>query len=362
VRAAGTGRRFRPNSQASKGLRAGQCYHPNLLATVVIPTLHGGESLLRCIRALEAQTIDDFEVVIVDNSGHGAAREASESWLVRLIENVGNVGFGAAINQGAADSEAEYICTLNDDAYPAPEWLESLTGAAESDASIGMCASLILLHGDADAVDSAGFGIYSDGTTKQIGHRQPAAGFSSRRESLMPSGCAGLYRHSMLRQIGGFDDEYFLYGEDSDVGLRGQLAGWKCLFEPAAIVAHDYSGSAGRASRLKAFYVERNRLCTLIKLFPIGMIAVAPFYALARYWAHWRAVSRGEGLAGEFGIEQSPLQLVLIVMQAHWAALIRLPRLWRIRNRFGAQRKLSSSQFRALIQQHRMTAHEIARQ
>lgn len=178
----------------------------------------------------------------------------------------------------------------------------------------------------------------------------------------MPSGCAGLYRRSMLQQIGGFDDDYFLYGEDSDVGLRGQLAGWKCLFEPGAIIAHDYSGSAGRASRLKAFYVERNRLCTLIKLFPIGMIAVAPFYALARYWAHWRAASRGEGLAGEFGIKQSPLQLVLIVMQAHWAALIRLPRLWRIRNRFGAQRKLSSSQFRALIQQHRMTAHEIARQ
>ena len=333
-----------------------------LRASVVIPTLHGGHSLLRCVRALEAQTIDDFEIVIVDNSGRAVAHEAAKSERVRLIDNDQNVGFGAAINQGATDSNAEYICTLNDDAYPEPGWLEALIGAADSDPTVGMCASLILLNGESDAVDSAGFGIYPDGTTKQVGHRQPAANFASPTDALLPSGCAALYRHTMLEAIGGFDDDYFLYGEDSDVGLRGRLAGWSCLYEPHAVVWHDYSGSAGRASRLKAFYVERNRLYTLLKLFPASAIAAAPFYALARYWAHWQAASRGGGLAGEFGIKESPLRLVLIVLQAHLAAFAKLPRLWSQRRRFRSQRKMTTSQFRLLLNQHHMTAREIAEQ
>ena len=351
-----------PTSKATKGSRAGQCYHPVLRASVVIPTLHGGDSLRRCIHALEAQTFTDFEIVIVDNSGRRAAREAVPSSAVRLIENAGNVGFGEAINQGAAASRADYICTLNDDAYPEPGWLAALVAAADSDPAVGMCASLILLEGRGGAIDSAGLGIYPDGTTKQAGRGRSAADYAASQETLLPSGCAALYRRSMLQEIGGFDGEYFLYGEDSDVGLRARLAGWNCLFEPRAVVSHDYSGSAGRASRLKAFYVERNRLYTVLKLFPISCWPAVPFHVFRRYWAHWRAAAQGGGLAGEFGRRESSLQLVLIVLQAHGAALAALPRLWSLRRQFRRHRRLSASQFRSLLNRYRMTAREIAEQ
>lgn len=354
--------RFTPNSQATRGLRAGQCYHPDLLATVVIPTLQGGESLTRCVHALEAQTVADFEIVVVDNSGEQVARQALELAQVRIIENTENVGFGAAINLGAKNSRAEYICALNDDAYPSSGWLGALCDAAESEPRVGMCASLILLSSDDGKVDSAGFGVYPDGTTKQVGHGEPASKYHERREALVPSGCAGLYRRSMLEEIGGFDDDYFLYGEDSDVGLRGRLAGWKCVFEPKAIVMHDYSVSAGRASYLKAYYVERNRIYTLLKLFPLTEVLLSPLYSMARYWAHWRAASRGEGLAGEFSGKQSPLHLVLIVFQAHLAALVRIPRLLSRRRRFNSQREMSHSEFRALLRRYGLTASEIAGQ
>jgi len=333
-----------------------------LRASVVIPTLYGGDSLRRCVQALEAQTLTAFEIVIVDNSGRGAAREAAQSSRVRLIENAQNLGFGEAINQGAAHSAADYICTLNDDAYPQPGWLAALVDAADSDPTVGACASLILLEGQNGAVDSAGLGIYSDGTAKQLGRGSAPQDYPAARNALMPSGCAALYRRSMLEQIGGFDGEYFLYGEDSDVGLRARLAGWKCILEPRAVVAHDYSGSAGRASRLKAFYVERNRLFTILKLFPMAWWPAMPFYGFRRYWAHWRAASRDSGLAGEFGQRESPWQLVLIVLQAHLAALAALPRLWSLRRQFRRHKKLTNSQFRSLLSQHFITAREIAGQ
>ena len=143
-----------PSSKATRGLRVGQCYHPVLRATVVIPTLHGGDSLRRCVQALEAQTLADFEIAVVDNSGGGIARKAAQSSRVRLIENAQNLGFGEAINQGAADSAADYICTLNDDACPQPGWLAALVTAADSDPAVGACASLILLEGRNGAIDS----------------------------------------------------------------------------------------------------------------------------------------------------------------------------------------------------------------
>lgn len=354
--------RFTANPQATKGLAAGQCYHPDLRVTVVIPTLHGGESLTRCVDALAAQSIEDFEVVVVDNSGNRVAREAVDSTRVTIIENADNVGFGAAINLGANISGSDYICALNDDAYPSSRWLEALCDAAESEPDVGMCASLILLGSEEGKVDSAGFGVYPDGTTKQIGHGESASKYQQRGAALMPSGCAGLYRRSMLEGIGGFDDEYFLYGEDSDVGLRARLAGWKCVFEPRARVVHDYSGSAGRASPLKAYYVERNRLFTLLKLFPVREILLSPMYSIKRYWAHWGAASRGEGLAGEFSRKQSSLHLVLIVFQAHLAAFVRIPRLLSLRRRFRSRRKMSHSEFLALLRRYELTASEIAAQ
>lgn len=303
-----------------------------------------------------------FEIVIVDNSGCGVARQAVSSRRVRLIENARNVGFGEAVNQGAAASQADYICTLNDDAYPQPGWLGALAAAADADPAVGACASLILLEGQGAAIDSVGLGIYADGTAKQLGRGAAPHDYPAAQEALMPSGCAALYRRSMLEQIGGFDGEYFLYGEDADVGLRARLAGWKCMLVPQAVVSHDYSGSAGRASRLKAFYVERNRLFTVLKLFPLSCWPAMPFHVFRRYWAHWRAASRGSGLAGEFGRRESPWRLVLIVLQAHGAALAALPRLWSLRRQFRRHKKLTASQFRSLLNQHRITAREIAGQ
>src|ERR1700733_963755 len=109
-------------------------------------------------------------------------------------------------------------------------------------------------------IDSAGMLICGDGSSKQRGHLEPPEKYLAPAEVLLPSGSAALYRRAMLDEIGGFDEGFFLYCEDQDLGLRAQWAGWKCLYAPRAVVDHHYSHTAGRATPLKAYYVERNRL------------------------------------------------------------------------------------------------------
>src|SRR6202158_4532479 len=120
-----------------------------------------------------------------------------------------------------------------------------------------------------------------DGSSKQRGHLESPESSARLQETLLPSGAAGFYRREMLVEIGLFDESFFLYCEDTDLGLRARWAGWECLYVPDAVVEHRYSHSAGKASPLKAYYVERNRLFLLIKNFPLRLLPAASLAALA---------------------------------------------------------------------------------
>src|SRR5580704_12219013 len=115
---------------------------------------------------------------------------------------------------------------------------------------------------DTSTLDSAGMLIARDGSSKQRGHGEPPQDFAADSDTLFPTGSAALYRRKMLEEIGLFDERFFLYCEDTDLGLRARWAGWKGAYVAGAVVDHAYSKSAGRASALKAYYVERNRFYT----------------------------------------------------------------------------------------------------
>jgi GT2 family glycosyltransferase len=331
--------------------------------TVIIPTLFAGEPLARCLRCLAAQNFQDFETIVVDNSATGEAAAFSVEPRVRVLANGSNLGFGAAVNRGIESSQAELICTLNDDAYPLPQWLESLVRASDNHPTAGLFASQIRLAAQPGRLDSAGLGIYPDGTTKQRGHGEPARNFDATEEVLIPSACAALYRRSMLNRIGVFDADYFLYCEDTDLGLRARLAGWNCLYVPQAVVEHDYSVSSGRASRLKAYYVERNRLWTLAKTFPVALWPLAPFYSSWRYLLHFLALLTGRGLAAEFTRDgEKWWRLVLIVGSAHIQALLHLPALLAKRRHVQSSATLGAWAFWKLIRRHYARASQIAMQ
>lgn len=335
--------------------------------TVVIPTLSADHTLWECIEGLHRQTFRDFCIVIVDNSGE---RRVDRNWpgdssreRVTVLHPGTNTGFGAAFNLAARQAPADFIAVINDDAIPEPAWLNELVQTLASHPEAGSAASQVRLHGESNALDSAGMLIAADGASKQRGHGEPPANFSQPGEILLASGSASLYRQTMLAATGGFDDDFFLYCEDTDLGLRARWAGWTCRYVPSAVVHHRYSHSAGRASRLKAYFVERNRLLLIVKNFPAPRLVLALFATPVRYLYHLMAMRRGHGAAARFQQDgESPWTLVACVIKAHLAALARLPELRRQRRHIRQSAKITAAEFNAALDHFNISLRQVAQQ
>jgi GT2 family glycosyltransferase len=210
-------------------------------------------------------------------------------------------------------------------------------------------------------LDSAGMLIARDGSSKQRGHGRLPDDFPVLEEVLMASGSAALFRRAMLDDIGGFDDDFFLYCEDTDLGLRARWAGWKCLYVPQAVVEHHYSHSAGRASPVKAYYVERNRLFVLVKNFPGRALLAAPFVSAARYLWHAWYILQGQGSAARFRAEgNAGPKMLWYVLRAHAALFANLPRLLRQRSEIRRRARITPTVFRHLMRSHCISARRMA--
>ena len=163
---------------------------------------------------------------------------------------------------------------------------EITAGAIHQDRNVTVTA-FSAQHATADSFsfrfDTPGRSIVISGDTSPT---QALLDHSRGCDVLMPSGCAALFRRAMLEDTGGFDEDFFLYCEDTDLGLRARWRGWRSVYASDAVVTHRYSHSAGAASELKAFYVERNRLFVLARNFPARLLWKAPFSTLARYCWH----------------------------------------------------------------------------
>jgi len=326
----------------------------------VVPTLAADTKLRECVESLRRQTLRDFEVIVIDNSGKGLVRRNGIGAGSRVIESPGNQGFGAAINRGIDASQSTFIATLNDDAVAHPGWLEALIAAMERRPDAGMCASQVRFYGE-HRLDSAGMLVCFDGSSKQRGHGKLPEDFPVTEETLLPSGSAALYRRTMLEAIGAFDDRFFLYCEDTDLGLRARWAGWKCLYVPEAVVEHHYSHSAGRASPLKAYYVERNRLFVLAKEFPLAMLLAAPLVTVVRYFWHAWYLLEGRGSAGRFRADgHAGVKMLWYVIRAHFALVAHARRLWRQRREIRAHASITPVVFRRLVGSHSITAKKVA--
>ena len=328
---------------------------------MVVPSLACDANLKECVASLLAQDWEHLTVVVVDNSGLGKARALfAGQQRVRIVEMPSNAGFGAAVNRGFREFPADYLATLNDDAFASPDWVRCLVAELEQQRQAGMAASKILLAGT-DLLDSAGMNIAADGSSRQRGHGSPEHFFNEPCEVLLPSGCAAMYRAEMLREIGLFPEDFFLYCEDTDLGLRGQWAGWKCRYVPRARATHRYSASAGAASALKAWLVERNRLRMVIRLFPAAMIPASIFLAAVRYFWHAVDLFAGHGKAAEFRRrEGSAWRLPWLVVKAHLDLLLRLPRLLAQRREIARRRRIPPREFAGILRRFSMPLRQVA--
>jgi GT2 family glycosyltransferase len=326
--------------------------------SVVVVNLNRRDLLEMCLASLWSQSFTDFEVVVVDNgSSDDSVRflKAVRDRRLQIVELPENQGFAGGCNAGIVRARGRYIATLNNDAEADPRWLEALVRVMESDSHVGMCASKILFHGDRLRIDKAGHLIYWDGLNHGRGSGEPDRGqFEIEEEVLFPDGAAALYRRDMLDQSGIFDESFFAYGDDADVGLRGRLAGWTCVYAPTAIVYHIHSATAGKFSGLKAFLVERNRFFVAVKLFPFPLLLVSPLFTMVRFAFHAYGAVFRVGSSGQFAADTSRTALAVAILKAYWSGVKHVPAMWRARRKIRRQRSLSDFAFIALLWKHRI--------
>jgi GT2 family glycosyltransferase len=238
--------------------------------SVVIANWNGRPHLERCLPALEAQTLDSLEVIVVDNGSTDGSVEMLRSRFpaVRVIAHPVNTGFAAANNSGILASSAPFIATLNNDTEPSADWLERLLAPALADPSVGMVASKMLFADRPGTINSAGIALDLAGIAWDRLGGEPDRQDDRVVEVFGPCAGAALYRRSMLDQVGLFDEEFFAYLEDVDLAWRARLAGWRCLYAPGASVLHVHSATGVEGSPFKSYHLGRNKLWTIAKNYP----------------------------------------------------------------------------------------------
>lgn len=338
---------------------------PHPAISVIVLNYNGRHLIGECLEALFLQNCRDFEIIVVDNGSTDGSIGFLEDTFgdrIRLIKNPQNLGFAEGNNIGIAHAAGAFVALLNNDAVSEPDWLSQLFSAAKSSpASCGMWASKILFHDNRLMIDTIGHLIYPDGLNRGQGKNEIDHGqYDMQREVFFPSGCAALYRKTMLDTIGGFDPDFFAYGDDTDIGLKSRLAGWTCMLVPNAIVYHQSSATAGKYSPMKAYLVERNRLWILIKYFPFTQILLSPFYSTLRYAFQAYGALTGQGAAGRFTDDRSVWVLFSVLCRAYRDAIRKLPRMIRKRKAFRKHVRVSDKQFRAWLRQYRISARDIA--
>ena len=256
----------------------------SLLLSIIIPNWNGARHLPTCLNSLHCQTYPHLEVIVVDNASTDESvalvrRDYPEVVLVQLDENLGLTG---GINRGIRVARGELIAPLNNDTEAAPGWAAALVTALREHPDAGMAASKMLLFDRRDVLHSAGDAYGVDGIPVNRGVWQRDEGQFDGDEYVW-GGCGGAvaYRRAMLDDIGLFDEDLFMYCEDVDLNWRAQLAGYRCVFAPGAVVYHHLSATGG--GELASFYTGRNTLWVLVKNYPGELLR-----------RHWRAVVQAQ--------------------------------------------------------------------
>jgi GT2 family glycosyltransferase len=230
------------------------------LASVIIVTYNHKRYLEQCINSVLKQDYP-YEVIIIDNcSQDGSAQQVRENYPgVKLIESEENRGYGAGTNTGISHAIGEYIAILNPDTIVETGWLRNLVKPLDNGKVI---TSAKILSYDGSAINTCGHINHFTGLTFTRGLGAEPSAYQNLEEVSGFSGCCFAMRRRDYLELGGFDENFFLYNDDSDLSWRAHLKGFTILFVPTSIVRHDYSL---RVSPEKIYHLEKGRYMILRK-------------------------------------------------------------------------------------------------
>lgn len=314
------------------------------MVSVIIINFNGETLIKDCLSALHKQTYTDFEIIIIDNGSSDNSLSIIKAFLlttsmkklpVRIVPLNRNLGFAGGNSLGLTLVSGDYIALLNNDTVPDKRWLEELVRSLETNERIGICASKLIYY-DSTLIDSAGDGLSKMLKGFKIGEGTPSANFN--HQTYVFGACAGaaLYRRKMLDEICFLDEDFFLIHEDTDLNFRAQLAGWKVLYIPTAIVHHKVRSSIGNMSDLAVYYTLRNSEFVRIKNVPVGVfMRCVPEFVL--------------GVISEFLYFAVKHKRFRLFMKAKMDAIKMFPRMWQKRKIIMRTRKVSNAYLLSLM-------------
>jgi GT2 family glycosyltransferase len=309
-----------------------------MLFSVIIPNWNGAPHLPTCLDALRAQTLRDFEIMVVDN----ASTDESLALLSRAYPEVRqlpldrNYGFAAACNAGLRAGHGDFMALLNNDTEAAPDWLAEVRAAFERHPQAGLIASRMLLFDRRQVFHTAGDIFKTDGTPGNRGVWQTDRGQFAEGPVFSANGGSAAYRRPMLEQIGLLDEDFFFSCEDVDLAWRAQLAGWPAVYAPRAVVYHKLSATGGGPTA--SFYDGRNFIYLLVK--------DVPDFVWRKHWPKmlraqlkitWAALRAWRGAAARARL------------RGQLAGLLGIPRLWAKRRAVQAMRRVPAAYIESLL-------------
>jgi len=298
--------------------------------TVILVNWNCGDVIAKCLDYLLSQTLPLNRVIVVDNdSSDNSLAGIASQYNVDLIYLDKNYGFAGGNNRALALCETEYVALLNPDAFAEPDWLEQLMVAAQANPEVAAFASLQLCAENPLIVDGAGDSYHVSGLVWRIAH---GAGLSETdlctKDIFTPCAAAALYRRQALVDVGGFDEDFFCYVEDVDLGFRLRLAGHRAMLVPDAIVHHVGAASTGgQHSDFCVYHGHRNLVWAFIKNMPgILFWLLLPLHVLLNIVTIVYFSSIGKGK---------------LILQAKLDALKGIPKMWQKRKYIQSKRVVS---------------------
>jgi GT2 family glycosyltransferase len=277
---------------------------------IVILNLNGIDDTLECLESVQSQKYRDYKILLIDNGSKNNSVKILKKYQSNHKENTElvilpkNIGFTGGVNTGiewALKNGFDYVALVNNDLILDKNWLGILVGASD-EPEVGICTGL-LLHRDGKTIDSTGdwysiWGLPFPRNRNENTEKAAKDGFV-----FSASGGASLYKTSLLKEIGMFDQDFFAYYEDTDISFRAQLAGYKVKYSKTAVAYHKQGETSKKMPGFAVYQTFKNLPLLFIKNVPRGLLfKIGVRFYFAYLMIYLNAIKNGSGIPATKGL------------------------------------------------------------